>query len=221
MAVKDETIKKDVVDQLYWDASVDASRVKVEVMDKKVILSGTVPSIYARLQAERDAYRIPEVAVVDNQLKVEQPPALPVLTDDELKTRVENTLTWASTLYTKNVLVSVVNEKVTLEGTVGSYWEKTRAEELVCNIAGVRDVTNALVVVPTEKIPDESVAVDVIRALERTRDIDVNAINVRVEDGAVTLSGTVLTTAAKNAAFRAARYTSGVVSVENNLSVSE
>lgn len=40
----DEEIKRDLVDELYWDYRVDASNVKAEVSDGKVRLTGTVPS---------------------------------------------------------------------------------------------------------------------------------------------------------------------------------
>jgi len=50
--VTDEKIKKQVVDQLYWDARVDASDVKVEVSDRNVILTGTVPSYGVRQAVE-------------------------------------------------------------------------------------------------------------------------------------------------------------------------
>lgn len=38
----DVKLKKDVVDSLYWDSRVDASRIKVDVADGKVTLTGTL-----------------------------------------------------------------------------------------------------------------------------------------------------------------------------------
>ena len=42
--MNDETIDKQVVDQLYWDSRVNASEVAVTVQNGKVTLHGTVPS---------------------------------------------------------------------------------------------------------------------------------------------------------------------------------
>jgi len=43
MARSDEVIKKDVVDELYWDNRIDASKVTATVNDGAVTLAGAGP----------------------------------------------------------------------------------------------------------------------------------------------------------------------------------
>jgi osmotically-inducible protein OsmY len=75
----DETIKKDVVGQLYWDSRVDASEINVTVDEGTVTLSGSVPTFLAREAATSDARLVHGVTWVDNQLRIvyPQPQTLP------------------------------------------------------------------------------------------------------------------------------------------------
>ncbi|MFO7772953.1 MAG: BON domain-containing protein [Dehalococcoidia bacterium] len=219
MAINDEQIKKEVVDQLYWDQSVDASDVIVEVSDGRVTLKGTVPSLGTRTAAHTDALIIPGVLSVDNQLAVELPPALPAATDNEIKMRAENVLAWSADTHGTNISVSVAAGHVTLNGHVDTYWKKMRAEELVSDLIGVLRVENALSVTPTETLTDKLIAGDIMAALKRRMDLDINLVDVAVDNRVVTLSGTVPNWSALVDVERTARYTAGVVDVVNDLGV--
>lgn len=56
MARTEEQIKRDVVDQLFWDIRVDASDVTVEVSNGTVTLRGTVPTYLAAKAAIDDSW---------------------------------------------------------------------------------------------------------------------------------------------------------------------
>ena len=71
MATSDELIKKNVVDELYWNDSVDASRVKVEVEHGVVFLSGTVSNYRARTASAESAAGIHGVLNVQNRIVVD------------------------------------------------------------------------------------------------------------------------------------------------------
>lgn len=219
MISTDEQIKKDIVDQIYLDPAVDASMVKVEVREGRVTLTGTVPSFAARRAAEIDATIVLGVASVDNQLRVKYSSILPSVTDDEIKRRITSIFDWNADLDSADIKVSVDSGWVTLEGTVDAYWKKLRAEDLASDVTGVLGITNALAVVPLENVDDRTIAEDIMAALERHVDINVNTVNVKVENGVVTLSGTVPSRAAYQTAWDIARYTGGVQDVINNLTV--
>jgi osmotically-inducible protein OsmY len=51
---------------------IDASRIRIEVNDREVALSGTVQSWAEREEAERAAWTTPGVTKVDNRIVVEQ-----------------------------------------------------------------------------------------------------------------------------------------------------
>lgn len=219
MAISDEQIKKDIVDQLYWDQSVDASDVVVEVSDGRVTLKGAVPSLSSLTAAYNDAILIPGVVSVDNQLTVEPPPTLPAATDDEIKMRAESVLAWNADIDGADTTVSVAGGHLTLSGYVDAFWKKMRAEELVSHLSGVLRVENALSVTPTKSLADRMIAGDIMAALKRRADLDINLVDVTVEDGVVTLSGSVPNWLTLMDVERIARYTAGVVGVVSDLRV--
>jgi osmotically-inducible protein OsmY len=211
-----EDIKKDVVDQLYWDGRVDASDVQVEVSGERVTLTGTVPSLGAREAADEDTWAIEGANAVDNQLAIKFPGAAPP-SDETLTAKLADTLLWHPDIDSSDITPSANAGWVSLKGSVGSYWQKMLAQELVSSLGGVVGVQNELAVVPTGDVTDQSIADAVVAALERNAYVDPDRINVEVEDGVVTLSGRVPDVMAYRAAYDAARYTVGVVNVSNNL----
>ncbi len=213
MALTSETVKKDVVDQLYWDGRVDASSVSVQVDGGCVRLSGTVPTYTAKEAARADAWEVPGVVLVEDDLTVDGPRPLP--SDEILKGNVESVLSWNADVDAADISVDVLAGEVTLKGTVDSLWKKLRAEDVVYGIIGVTDVVNELAIVPTADILDETIAREVVEAIDRRIGIDAETITVEVVDGVVTLSGMVPDWFAKNAAYRAALYTTGVKGVRD------
>jgi osmotically-inducible protein OsmY len=219
MEIESEQIKKDIVDQLYWDTSVDASDVIVEVRNGNVKLTGTVPSFAARRAAYTDATMIPGMNSVDNQLEVRHPKELPAITDEELKARAEQMLQWSAELDATDIHINVVNGMVTLEGSVDAYWKKTRTEDLLSMVAGIRDIANMLAVVPSHSPEDRLIAEDIISSLKRNVNINVSRISVEVNDGMVNLTDQVPNLVAYLSASDVAEYTAGVRDVINNLTI--
>ena len=215
----DEELKKDVVDHLYWNSSVDASKINVTVEDGDVTLSGEVPT-YAEMSAARAAaWNIEGVFDVIDEMVVSHvtPPPLP--TDSEIKTRVENSLSWDPSVDDSEITVSVVDGTVTLEGTVDRYWKRSHTENRVSGIRGVIGIENKLAVVPSKTIGDELIAEDVVDAIDRDTRLDVEDVTVKVDNGVVTLTGTVPSTFARNAARWDASRTAGVTGVKNKLNI--
>jgi osmotically-inducible protein OsmY len=214
-----EQIKQNVVNHLCWDSRVDASEIKVEVSRDKVTLSGTVPTYDARKFALEDTLFVDGVNSVENNIIVRYPHRMQVPSDAEMKINIENTLRWNPTLDSSDIKVAVNHGAVTIEGSVDSFWKKMKAEELVSEMKGVISVVNMLAVVPLKQALDEEIADDIIAALNRMSHVKADWINVKVEDGRVTLSGRVPDWSGYYAAFDAARYTSDVVDVVNNIKV--
>jgi len=219
MAQMDELIKKDVVDQLYWDDRVDASSVQVAVSEGRVILSGTAANYTARQAAELDALSIPGVVRVDNQIQHKYVSATPMPPDDEIRAHIENVLKWNTYVSESDITVEVLSGFVTFKGSVDAFWKKDRIEELALNILGVMEVNNELAVVPTKEIADQVIAESVVSALERNSFIDEKSIEVSVENGQVTLSGNVSDWNVFRTVYDIALYTPGVTAVVNELSM--
>lgn len=220
MKNNDEELKKKIVDLLYLDARVDASDVKVEVDDKKVVLRGTVPTYTASEAALLDAWKPQGVIKVDNKLMVRfhSEMGLPP-TDFETKSRIENMLSWSQSINEMDIKASVNSGVVKLEGYVDAYWKKRRATQIASEVVGVLKVKNALKIVPTKSVVDEAIAKDIVSAMEQTDGINPSDLDVRVKNGKVTLAGTVSSPIAHRAALDCVENTFGVVDIIDKIAV--
>jgi osmotically-inducible protein OsmY len=66
----DADVKRDVINELLWDPSVNSSHVKVTAHDGIVTLRGTVPHFIEKLSAEQAAERVGGVKAVVVELEV-------------------------------------------------------------------------------------------------------------------------------------------------------
>jgi len=213
----DENIKRDVVDQLYWDSRLNAADIKVAVLDGVVTLSGFVNTSNARYAAASDTWMIEGVTDVNNDLRVIYEAEMNLPTDMQVKSQAENTLLWNEDIDSSKIEVSVLEGIVTLTGTVNSLWKKWEAEQTVYRNFGVISVENHLAIVPTTSIVDRDIAEDIEKALDRNYYTDADDISVKVDRGIVTLMGNVKTTFARTQAEEMALYTTGVMDVKNEL----
>ncbi len=216
---KDETIKKEVVDQLYWDNRVEADDISVVVENGEVILKGSVPTHGARSSAVTDTWMIDGVTNVEDQIDVELSTRAEIPTDAEIQENIQNILSWNTNIDILDIDISVEGGVVTLEGTVDEYWKKWKAVELASDINGVIDVLDEMTVVPTGSFIDKDIAETIRDAFDRNLYIDANDITVEVEHGKVTLTGVVPTNFVRSKAGDIASYTAGVIEVHNNLVV--
>ncbi|MBN2292223.1 MAG: BON domain-containing protein [Pirellulales bacterium] len=214
-----EDIKKDIVDQLYWDDRVDAADVNVTVEDGKVVLHGTVPTLIARHYASADTLTVAGVRKLDNQLTVRYPTSVTAPSDEQIRSNVDNILQWNSHIDAEHIRVLVKNGIVTLAGSVDSLWKKNLAEEIVLQLTGVTAIENKLTVVPTKDTSDEMISELLLSALKRDPTINEDAIVVRVTNGVVQLSGAVSNWAARDAVYRTALHTFGSIGVDDQLEV--
>lgn len=215
----DEDIKVDIAEQLNWDARIDASEVSITVNNGDVTLSGHVPTMAAKSAAFDNAYLVEGVLSVTDDLKVEIPETKVTPADVEIRDNVEMALSINSVVDTEKIDISVNQGWVSLEGTVNAFWKKINVEREALDVNGVLGVSNNIAVVPTDSYEDEKIAREINNALERNIQVNADDITVRVENGAVTLDGTVKTNNAKSTAYDAAQYTSGVTSVKNRVRV--
>ena len=212
----DEQIKQRVIDELFWDARIDDSKINIDIEDGVVKLTGEVPTCSDMFNAERNAWSIPGVIGVDNRLIVVWSKA-PL--SSEILNNVESVLSWNPYIDSSKIDISVDGGLVTLQGSVDAYWKKIRAEDLVFDLRGVTGVSNKLSIVPTKDFTDEQIANDIVSAIDRNLYVDAELVDIEVENGIVTLSGNLPTWAAYKAAYNAAAYTSGVLDIVDNLSI--
>jgi osmotically-inducible protein OsmY len=216
--IGEEIIKK-IIGRLQNDSRIDPSKIDVFFKTGVVTLKGTVPTLLGCQAATDVTLSVPGVVSVNNELRAEYPPDTPVPEDDDIHSEIETLLYWNLELKGSGINVTVEDGAVTLEGSVDAYWKKVHAEGLISYVRGVVGVTNKLTVVPTGKVVDENIAKTVTESLDRNVAVDSASVNVKVENRAVTLSGTLPTLSAKKAAFFTAVYTDGVVHMNDRIVV--
>ena len=150
--------------------------------------------------------------------------------------KAEATLLFNGNLNSFDINTDVQNGKVILTGKVDNSVDKKLAEELVANIVGVTDVDNQLTVVEehdseamdgddmdmdsaTGKLTDAKIATVIKTRLLMDSDISGFDIDVDVEQGNVTLTGTVDSDAERDLAVEIAKNATDVTDVEDNLKV--
>lgn len=216
---REEKIKQRIIDHLTWDASVNANDIHVTVKNGKVELWGTVQNSTARMVAGRNAYQVSGVEEVANFLEIKFPATQILPTDEEINENIERILNWNSHIDASEIRVKTHVNTVSLEGHVGSYWEKYVIEEIVNSVRGVLEVKNNIEVRPKMETRDINIKNDIEQAFERTNLINEKNINVSVEAGMVTLEGAVSSFFSKTQAHNIAIYTTGVKDVVDKMTV--
>jgi osmotically-inducible protein OsmY len=213
----DEQIKTNIVNRLSWDTRVDASDVMVAVNKGVVRLRGTVP-LYPSLQVVLDtAAETPGVIRVENDMSVLLPDTASQPDDEALKHYAEYILDCMADLNGFKIRVLADQGVLTLQGAVPYFWQRQKAAHLLGNVVGVRDIHNEITVVPTHQRTDETIAQEIVEELKHSDSIPANSVVVSVNDGKVTLSGTVPHVRAVEYAVRAASHTRGVRAVDNQM----
>jgi osmotically-inducible protein OsmY len=215
MKKSDAEIQQAVLRELSWDTRVKETDVGVEVDAGVVTLTGTVSSWGKRLAAQQAAHRVAGVLDVANDITVVLEGSA-IRTDTDIAHAVRHALLWDDFVPEHRIHSTVSNGMVTLEGEVDFGSEREDAERAVRNLAGVRWVTNNILVKPPEVRP-EDVRKTIENALERQVEKEARQLRVDVQDGRITLTGKVSSWAEKSAALAAARGTPGVHSVDDRL----
>jgi osmotically-inducible protein OsmY len=239
----EKEIEDALKDALFYDPRIISSfKIVPEVTDATVTLRGTVDNLKAKRAAARDARNTVGVISVVNRIKVR--PRL-MLSDEKIEEKVERAVIRDPYLESYKITVDVVNGVADLYGTVDSYFDKLQADDVVSKVNGVIMVDNNLIVqdngypytydpyVDETFINDESrydhrprfpakrdgrIKADIENELFWSPFVDADDVNVKVNDGRVTLSGIVDSWSEYNAAANNA-YEGGAVYVKNDLTV--
>jgi osmotically-inducible protein OsmY len=213
----DRQLKRDVLDELQYEPSVDASRIGVLVHNGIVTLSGKVAT-YPELDAATHAVeRIAGVQAVVNEIKVDLP-AVNQRDDEQIAQAVVNALKWHVWVPHETIKVSVHQGWVTLEGAVDAQFQRESANDAVRYLTGVKGVNNSISV-KHPAITNSEVKTKIENALRRATESEASHIDVEVDGNKVILRGRVRSWTERSEAERAAWAAPGVGQVEDNLTI--
>ncbi len=142
-------------------------------------------------------------------------------TDQEIMKDIVDELRWDPRLRSDNIAVAVKDGVVTLAGYTDSYWDKWEAERVASRVKGVKAVANDIEVrLPSiSERPDPEIAQAAVDALRWNILVPHDQIKVKVENGFLTLEGSVDYQYQKDEAEKAVRRLTGVRGVFNNIMV--
>ncbi len=142
-------------------------------------------------------------------------------TNEELQRDVQDAIKWEPLLNAAEIGVTAQDGIVTLSGKVDSFAKKAEAEEAAKNVSGVKAVVENIEIVfnSEDSKTDAEIAKEILNAFVWNWAIPNDLVKVQVENGWVTLSGTVRWNYQREAVKRTVNYLIGVNGVTNNVMI--
>jgi osmotically-inducible protein OsmY len=137
----DGELAKEILNAFKWNWEVPDDKVKVKVEDGWVTLDGELQWNYQRESAKKSVSKLFGVKGVINNIKIKSETA-----DAIEKKDIENALVRNWSTDDQDIRVKVSGNRVTLNGTVDSLYQKDEAERIAWNAPGVWTVDNELVI---------------------------------------------------------------------------
>jgi osmotically-inducible protein OsmY len=142
-------------------------------------------------------------------------------TDAEIRKDVLDELEWEPRINATNVGVTIKNGIVTLNGHVNTYAEKVAAEEAAKRVSGVKAVVQEIDVniEGTSERTDQAIALAAVDSLKWNTMVSDKDIQLKVENGWITLEGELAWNYQVKAATNAVKNLPGVRGVTNLIKV--
>jgi osmotically-inducible protein OsmY len=139
----DEDIAGAAAYTLEWNVSVPHDRVKVNVQDGWLTLSGEVDWWYQKDAAIDAVQKLMGLVGVNNYITV-KPVAKPL----DVKAKIEGAFQRNAMLDARRITVETRGSKILLSGSVRTWGERQEAQSIACAAPGVSDVENKITISP-------------------------------------------------------------------------
>ena len=212
----DKQVQQDVIAELGWEPSVNATHIGVEVSNGVVTLAGHVGSYAEKFNAERATQRVAGVKALAVEMDVKFAGAK--RTDADIAQSVESVLQWATYFPSDSIKVKVEGGWITLSGDVEWDYQRQSAIDAVRHLSGVTGVSNLIAIKPS--VSSTLVKSDIEAALKRRARTDAQKISVEVHGSDVTLTGAVHSWSERDLARNSAWSSPGVSNVVDKMTVS-
>jgi osmotically-inducible protein OsmY len=140
--VPDQDVQRTVQLALFYDPRVPERRVRVDVREGVVVLSGEVDTLASKRAAFEDAQGCMGAKAVEDRLTLRPFP----IGDDDVRAAIHAALERHPFLGSEEIAVTVDEGTVELRGSVQSPYERAAAQELVEQVRGVREINNQLLI---------------------------------------------------------------------------
>ena len=218
--MSDTALHATVMEALADNPRVHADEIVVQILDDRgdIVLRGTVGSIVQQAEAVRTARQVPGVRHVEDGLEV-RVMGIDGRADADTEAAVLDALGADPEIHAGDIDVGVKDGAVTLSGLVEVVSQRERAERVALGVPGVASVENRLRVWLTVSADD--IAERVTDAIGRDAILGRDSITVRVTGNDVALSGSVISSADRDAAIAAAEAAPGVARVHDEITVGD
>ena len=209
-------LQHDVQEELEWEPSVDAAHIGVAANAGVVTLTGTVPHFSQKSKAENIAKSVSGVKAIANDIEVHLAGS-GQHNDTDIATAALTAIKWHYSIPIDKVKVSVRNGWITLEGNLDWQYQRDSAESAVCNLLGVKGVTNSITLVAKPQSKDVRSRIET--AYKRSAEVDAANVSVDVHDSTIVLKGNVSSWSERSEAERVAWAAPGAATVDNRITV--
>ena len=196
--IRDKDITVAIESRFLVDQTVPSNGIDVHTDNGVVMLSGEVPTLLARERAGKIVASIRGVQALINTIAVNPTSRIG---DEEVRFKVIAALAADPASDSYEITVQVTQGRVMLTGTVESWQEKQLTEEVVRSVKGVQSLRSRITVNPPASRPDSEIEVEIFRRLQSDVWVHESLIGIMVDQGHVTLTGTVGSLAEKNSAY--------------------
>src|SRR6516165_1290970 len=139
----DKLVRDDVLEELDFDPSIDATNIGVAVDEGVVTLRGEVNWQYQKKAAEDAIRKLFGITGVGNCISIKPQ----TIHSSDIKKKIEDALARHAHLEAEAIRVDVQDgNKVSLEGKVDSWEEREAAERAAWSVAGVQSVDDRLTI---------------------------------------------------------------------------
>jgi osmotically-inducible protein OsmY len=149
LARTDAEIAADVVHVLALRSTIPET-VQAAVHEGHVTLTGKVPWLFQKQDAERVVHHIRGVRGIHNYVTL-----VPLSVTKDVRHRIVEALHRNASVDAQHILVTVTDDTAVLAGTVGSLLQREAAEEAAAHAPGIARVDNRIVVEPREPVDEQ------------------------------------------------------------------
>ena len=215
--MQDTLLQENVLAELQFEPSLDATHIVSVVKDGIVTLTGSVSNFPEKWAAERAVKRVFGVKGVAEELVVEFRSSTRH-SDEDIVGAARRALEWSTTVPEKSVQIRVEKGWVTLEGMVEWQFQRQEAHNVVARLLGVKGVSNMITL--KHQVTSADIHTEIEAAFKRGGDLEAGRVQVEVKGSRITLRGQLPSWTEIDAAGLAAWNAAGVTAVDNQIYIS-